>query len=922
MHMRRLIFLLLVFVGLLLGTGFHGMALGKQRIDVTYDPAARTLTGTLEIELTAVGSTVYFALFPNLARTVNPHVSTRVLDEAYPAGFDPSAIDTWTVGLVQGEGQTALPFRYLRLPPAFQTFSLDETVLAVDLPEAAGPLRVRIGFTTRIPRTSAGDEGVTEGVLTWRFGWYPVLLGNSNQIAENQGAIDVVGSSSFPLVFSPSIIEATISVPSTYEVISGANQAERLDGAKRTSPADESDPADPALVDEDEAAAVARLTFDGPVSTLGITIAEGYEHYHLDGPIPIHVAYLPGHDEEARLLATYARDVLADYEPRFGPYPRSKLTVVENPNNHGTSFAADGIIWLSARLFTHRDVLLPGILNRVFEFVLAHEIAHQWFGLAAAVDLNRDVWLSEGLAQYAAVSYYENRYGEHEANLFAISGSGILEDLVAREFGFFNLREHQIELPYLLNVMAGFDEAIAKPFDQVEYANADSVRVYDKGYLVARAIAAAIGVEAFDRGLATAIERAQDGRLEIDGLRMILEEISGIALTEIFDAWIFGDVTVDYAVHITSRERTETGHEMRVVVSRDGGIPQPIEVEARLVSGATVRQTWDGVEETTTLIFRTPSRVRRVTIDPDHRIPDRDRLNNNAPVRIVAAFDEAALPLDAYVFAPDTSSGGFSFSRLNRFRITVTPSGATAVIFNGREHAVTASASTEDGRMIGSIAYAYTEYNQPETGSAATTWEPDWRLSVAARRIVADDGPLFAFRLTALDLPSIISQRTAALSIDWTATGAGRLSVSAFDEARIFPGIYLQVATALGFGFGGLPEALYFTFDEIRCDPLRPTVHKLTGRIAVELASGNHEPFNLLNLAMIDEQRTRFFIIGGTGWTRIRDFGTTCPNIEAGIEQQISLSTLGGLLSFSARIGLTAPVLGGGESVLYVQVSL
>ena len=922
MHVRRLIVLLLVSVGLLLGTALHGMAQGRQWIDVAYDPAARTLTGSLEIELEVLGSAVYFALFPNLARTVNPHVSPRVLDDAYPAGFEPSGIDIWTVDLLRSEGEIALPFRYLSLPPAFQTFSLDETVLAVDLPEAAGPITMRIGFTTRIPRTSAGDEGITEGILTWRFGWHPVLLGDSDQIAEERGTIDVVGSTSFPLVFSPSPIEATISAPSTYEVISGADRAERLDGANRVGPVDANEPGDPAAVEEGEAAAVAGLTFDGPVSTLGITIAEGYEHYHLDGPTPIHVAYLPGHDEEARLLATYARDVLADYEPRFGSYPRSRLTIVENPNDRGTSFAADGIIWLSARLFTHRDVLLPGILNRVFEFVLAHEIAHQWFGLSASVDLNRDVWLSEGLAQYAAVSYYENRYGEHEPNLFAISGSGILEDLVAREFGFFNLREHQIELPYLLNVMAGFDEAIAKPFDRVEYANANSVRVYDKGYLVARAIAATVGAEAFDRGLATALERAQGERLEIDGLRAILEEVSGIPLAEIFDAWIYGDVTADYAVRITSRERTEAGHETHVVVSRDGGVPQPVEVEARLVSDATVRQTWDGAVETATLVFRTPSRVRRVTIDPEHRIPDRDRLNNNAPVKIVAAVDEAALPLDAYVLAPDSRSGGFSFSRLNRFRVTVTSSGATAVIVDGREHMVAASASTEDGRMIGSIAYAYTEYSQPETGSAGTTWEPDWRLSIAARRIATDDGPLLAFRLTALDLPSIAGQRTAAVSVDWTAAGAGRLSVSAFDEAPIFPGIYLQVASTLGFGFGALPEALRFAFDEIHCAPLTPTIHKLTGRIAVEFPSGDHEPFNLLNLAMIDEQRTRLFITGGAGWTTIRDFGTTCPNIEAGIEQQISLSTLGGLLSFSARVGLAAPVLGGGESVLYVQVSL
>jgi uncharacterized protein YqfA (UPF0365 family) len=34
-----------------------------------------------------------------------------------------------------------------------------------------------------------------------------------------------------------------------------------------------------------------------------------------------------------------------------------------------------------------------------------------------------------------------------------------------------------------------------------------------------------------------------------------------------------------------------------------------------------------------------------IAFDPDHRLPDRDRINNNAPVRIVIAADKAAIDL-------------------------------------------------------------------------------------------------------------------------------------------------------------------------------------------------------------------------------------------------------------------------------------
>jgi len=679
---------------------------------------------------------------------------------------------------------------------------------------------------------------------------------------------------------------------------------------------DEQEPADG---DEERSLTVA---FDDPARALAITIASEYEHYRLDSAHRIDVAYLPGHEEEARLLATYALDILAWYEARYGAYPRPTLTIVENPNTDGRSFAADGVVWLSTWFFTHRNVLLPGALNRVFEYVLAHEIAHQWVGLGTGVDLNTDAWLSEGLAQYLAIGYFEDRYESFGPNLFEQQADGLIEQFVEREFGFFNLREHFIELPYVLTRRVGFDEALIVPMDKVQYSNVSDVRLYDKGYLVARSIAATIGEEAFDRALNRAIAEHRAGLLDAAAFQRLLEEESGMALNEIFDTWVYGAGSVDYSVELVSRTRDATGHQTTVLVRREGGVPQPVEVEALLVSGATLRKVWDGVDAEKMLTLHTPSPVRRVTIDPDHRHPDEDRLNNNAPVKVVGAANQRVLPLDAYVLAPDAETNGVVFTHLDRLRITVGGETATAQIKIGRHNRLDAAISVANDDLSGRIGYTYTAYAQPPTGSPATYWEADLSISVGAERRVSGGDPLHIFHLDVIDLPSIAALRTQRLSIDITPQGAGRLTLGASDELRLLPGVYVQGTARVGFGFGPLPRALYDRPSELRAFSLSAAPHVAAAKLALEIPDTRALPYNVLNLAMVDRARGRLFVTAGAGWTTLDEFGTTSPSVEAGIEQIIELSTLGGLLPLTLQIGVATPVVGDGTTVLYAHLSL
>ena len=889
-------------------------------LEATFDPQARTLSGVVDVTFGAQSERAFFLLLPNLAWEQNPFISKRELDRDYPHGYEPTFIRVEHVERIQGEETTALPFKFLALPPAFQTYSLEDTVLAVDLPPAAdGPTTVRLRFTTQIPRTTTGDEGIDDEILTWRIGWYPLLLSAEEAWCENEGRLTPCSDEAFPFSWPAAFYTARIWLPKDFHLLCGADHVEPI--------------SETATEGRLGTLCGYRVWNDTPARTLALAAGPAYERFELTtSTVPIEVFFLIGHEEEARLFATYAGEILEDYQCRFGPYPRARLVVAENPNRRGLSMAADGIVWLSDLFFTHRDVTLPGILNRYCEFVLAHEIAHQWWGLSAGVDHNAEAWLSEGLAQYLAVSYYERRHGAFGPNLFRPVEKGLLEALVRSQFGFMNLREHQIEFPYLREAARGFDEALILPWEEVRYDNASITRLYDKGYLIARTLAAAVGEESFEDGLKTTAERFRFQIFGVEDLRTVLEETAGRSLAGLFRVWLYEAGSVDYAIEILSRTRTETGHRTRVAVTRTGGTVQPVVIELTLVSGETVRREWDDAEPYAVLTFESRARAVRATIDPDHLLPDRDRLNNHAPVRFVASTGKNAFPLDAYLVRPDPLTAGITISYLDRVWLSLGQQSLGAAVSWGRSHRFSFDMGVEQDELAGTVRYDYTLFSQPETGSPGVYWEENVWIRLAAHRVNPDGDPLFYLHGEIVDLPSLQHSRTSAVAFDLTRPGVGRVAVSSFDEARLFPNVYLQGSVSLGLSFGAPPPLLLFHLEELKStrglregkwvDLSFSGRYKLYGSIALEFPLGEDEPYNLANLMMIDRSRARAFVACGTSWKSLDEFGTTAPCVEAGVEGLFDLSAIGGLLPIQAVVGYALPISELGSGMIYLGLYL
>ncbi|HUP60634.1 MAG TPA: M1 family metallopeptidase [Thermoanaerobaculia bacterium] len=89
------------------------------------------------------------------------------------------------------------------------------------------------------------------------------------------------------------------------------------------------------------------------------------------------------------------------YSTLFGPYPYGKLALVESSTRFGGMENASAIFLDEKRIDGH------GTMERL----VAHEIAHQWFGNSVTQREWADLWLSEGFATYFGDLFFERADG-------------------------------------------------------------------------------------------------------------------------------------------------------------------------------------------------------------------------------------------------------------------------------------------------------------------------------------------------------------------------------------------------------------------------------------------------------------------------------------------------------------------------------
>lgn len=109
--------------------------------------------------------------------------------------------------------------------------------------------------------------------------------------------------------------------------------------------------------------------------------------------------------QRSDLALQYGVDAMKIFNELFGVYPYQQLSVVASDFFLG-GMEYPNLVMISEGLYTMKEEF-------PLEYVIAHEIAHQWwYGIVGNNEI-KEPWLDEALTEYATLMYFEKKYGAH-----------------------------------------------------------------------------------------------------------------------------------------------------------------------------------------------------------------------------------------------------------------------------------------------------------------------------------------------------------------------------------------------------------------------------------------------------------------------------------------------------------------------------
>ncbi|MFF0292777.1 M1 family metallopeptidase [Kitasatospora sp. NPDC004614] len=220
--------------------------------------------------------------------------------------------------------------------------------------------------------------------------------------------------------------------------------------------------------------------------------------------LPVYNAYSKdlGDNADAAKASVERTGELVDWlSGYFGEYPFSSV------GGYVPNLKAGGALETQTRVFYGPGVFARGSNTSV----VAHELAHQWYGDSVSLSRWSDIWLNEGFAQYA-----QYLWSEHE------------NEGTAQELADYVYASHPADDPFW-KVKPG------DPGDENQFHWA----VYQRGAAAIQALRNTVGDETFFRILKGWPTERRYGNATIPEFQAYAERISGQKLGDLLNTWLF-----------------------------------------------------------------------------------------------------------------------------------------------------------------------------------------------------------------------------------------------------------------------------------------------------------------------------------------------------------------------------------------------
>ena len=225
--------------------------------------------------------------------------------------------------------------------------------------------------------------------------------------------------------------------------------------------------------------------------------------------VPIEAWVFPQNAEQGFRSYASAVETTSYFDSLIGPFPYEKLANVQSKTRYGGMENASNIFYSERSVDDYDNV----------DELVAHEVAHQWFGNSASEKDWHHVWLSEGFATYFTRIYIQKYKGQ------AAMRDKLRED--RQEVLDFN---RYSPLPIVNPQVKDFDKLL----------NANS---YEKGSWVLHMLRYHVGDEAFFEGIRSYYAEYRDRSVLTEDFQRHMEESSNMDLDAFFKQWVY-DATI------------------------------------------------------------------------------------------------------------------------------------------------------------------------------------------------------------------------------------------------------------------------------------------------------------------------------------------------------------------------------------------
>jgi hypothetical protein len=304
------------------------------------------------------------------------------------------------------------------------------------------------------------------------------------------------------------------------------------------------------------------------------------------GDVKIRCLHLPEHAFYAKEMVQTVAAALPVYEKWFGPYPYAQFTIAEacfgwNGNECG------GLVLIDDRMFN-----MPHLAKGYPNYLIAHELCHQWWYNVVGTDGYGETWMDEGLATHYSHRFADMHLGKNNKLLDYPRGLTWLPNIQRddmRNTGMIGARArgdiHPTvqELPkygHMVNLMA---------------------TAYDRGSKVIGMIEERVGQAAFDDFMRQVYRKKQFQILYVADFQKELEAYTGKSWDEFFTHMVRGSGMSDWsverveingaAVPSVSLGRRRKQEAVRVVVHlrQENGMNEPAILGLQMSDGQMMR---------------------------------------------------------------------------------------------------------------------------------------------------------------------------------------------------------------------------------------------------------------------------------------------------------------------------------------------